>query len=134
MHVAAWILQVLLALNFIVIGVMHFVLPDGLPDQAAWMYDLPTWMHYVMGTLEILGGLGLVLPALTRIRTWLTPLAAGGLAVLMASAAIWHVSRGEFQNVPANVVLLVLLVFVGYTRWRKVPISSGDVRSSAAAS
>jgi uncharacterized membrane protein len=52
----------------VAIGVMHFAVPEGLPDQMAWMYDLPTWLHVASGTAELLGGLGLVLPAATRIR------------------------------------------------------------------
>jgi uncharacterized membrane protein len=56
------VVQAGLGIYFVAIGLMHFSVPEGLPDQMARMYDLPTWLHVASGTAEILGGLGLVLP------------------------------------------------------------------------
>lgn len=124
MHKAAWLLQVMFGIYFIAIGLLHFAVPDGLPEQMAWMYDLPTWLHYLSGTAEILGGLGLILPAATRIRPQLTPLAAAGLTIVMLVAAVWHLPRGEVGNVVGNLALAVILAFVAYVRWRQHPISA----------
>ena len=124
-----WILQVLLGLYFLAVGVMHFIIPPGLPAQMSWMYDLPAWLHWVSGIAEILGGLGLILPGLFRIQTRLIPLAAGGLALVMVGAIIYHVTRGEFQNILFNVILAALLVFVAYGRSRLAPLQD---RSAAA--
>lgn len=124
MHRAAWVLQVLLGIYFVVTGVSHFVVPDGLPAQMGWMYDLSTTVHWIAGIAEIAGGLGLVLPAATRIAPRLTPLAAAGLVVVMASAAGWHATRGESQNIGVNVVLAALLIFVAYVRTRIHPIEA----------
>ena len=122
MHRLVWALQVLVGLYFIAIGVMHFAVPEGLPEQMAWMYDLPTWLHVASGTAEILGGLGLILPGLTKIRTVLTPLAAAGLMLVMVLAALWHVPRGETTNVVGNLVMLALLAVIFYVRWRTHPL------------
>ena len=122
MHRAAWVLQLLLGAYFIGSGVVHFVVPDGLPGTLEWMYDLPTWAHYVSGSAEILGGLGLILPGLTRIAPRLTPLAAAGLALVMLLAAIWHISRGEAPNTVGNIIVGGLLVFVASVRWRRQPL------------
>ena len=81
-----WVLQWFLGLYFLAIGVMHFVVPDGLPDVMSWMYELSDTLHYVSGAAEILGGLGLILPSVTRIRPELTPIAAVGLIVVMVGA------------------------------------------------
>ena len=81
MNIVLWILQVLFGLYFLAVGVMHFIIPPGLPAQMNWMYDLPAWLHWVSGIAEILGGLGLILPGLFRIQTRLVPLAAIGLAL-----------------------------------------------------
>jgi uncharacterized membrane protein len=124
MHRASWVIQIALGVYLVAFGVLHFVLPDGLPEALGWMYDLPTWVHYVSGTAEILGGLGLILPGLTRIRPDLTPLAAAGLVALMVFAAAWHASRGEVQNVMSNVVLAAALAFVAYVRWRRYPLTN----------
>ena len=122
MHRLVWVLQVVLGIYFVAIGVVHFVVPEDLPAQLAWMYDLPTELHYLGGAAEILGGLGLILPAWTRIRPGLTPLAAAGLTIVMLLAAVWHLQRGETQNLASNLVLAALLVLIAYVRWRRHPI------------
>ena len=81
-------------------------------------HQLPTWLHYFSGTAEILGGLGLILPRLIGVQQRLLPVAGAGLAALMVAAAVWHLSRGEAQNVVFNLVLsgLSLFVAVAYAR------------------
>lgn len=116
MNRALWVVQVLLGVYFVAIGVMHFIVPDGLPDQMSWMYDLSTGLHVVSGVAEILGGLGLILPAVTGIRTELVPLAASGLALVMVGAIVYHIGRGETQNIFFNVVLIIVLGFIAYGR------------------
>ncbi len=116
MNRALWVVQALLGVYFVAIGVMHFIIPDGLPDQMSWMYDLSTGLHVVSGVAEILGGLGLILPAVTGIRTELVPLAATGLALVMVGAIVYHIGRSETQNIFFNVVLIVVLGFIAYGR------------------
>jgi uncharacterized membrane protein len=125
-HRTAWVLQIVLGVYFVAIGVMHFIVPDGLPDQLDWMYELPTWLHYVSGAAEIAGGLGLILPGLTRIRPELVPAAAAGLVIVMLGAAVWHLPRGEMQNLVTNLLLAALLAFVAYVRWRVHPLGRAD--------
>jgi uncharacterized membrane protein len=122
MHRVAWILQLVLGLYFLAIGVMHFIVPEGLPDQLGWMYELPTWAHWLSGAAEILAGLGLLLPGLTGIRPELTPLAAAGLTLVMLLAAGWHLTRGEYQSIAANLLMAALAAFVAYVRWRRHPL------------
>lgn len=122
MNIVLWILQIVLGIYFTGVGVTHFVVPDGLPETISWMYDLSDSAHYAAGTAEILGGIGLILPSLTKIQPSLTVWAALGLIVVMVLAAFWHVGREEYQNVVQNVILGGLLGFVAYGRWRLVPI------------
>ena len=124
MHRFTWVLQIVLGIYFVAIGVIHFIVPEGLPDALGWMYDLPMWLHYASGTAEILGGLGLILPGLTKIKTELTPLAATGLVIVMLFAALWHLPRGETQNVTTNIVVALVLVFIAFVRWRTHPLPS----------
>jgi uncharacterized membrane protein len=122
MNIILWVLQILFGLFFLFVGVMHFVLPPNLPAMMGWMYELPRGLHVVSGILEILGGLGLILPGLFRTQTRLTPLAALGLVFVMIGAAVWHITRGEFQNVVQNLVVAALLGFVAYGRWKLSPL------------
>jgi len=129
MNIILWILQIFLGLYFIFTGVNHFMLPPTLPSFMAWMYDLPPWMHYFSGTAEILGGLGLILPSITRIQTRLTSLAALGLILLMFGAAVFHIPRGETFSVINNLILAAILAFVAYGRWRLRPIPDRNMAS-----
>lgn len=124
MNIILWILQVLLGLYFMGVGVMHFIIPPDLPATLAWMYELSPGLHYFSGTAEILGGLGLILPSVTKIKPKLTPLAGAGLVVVMLGAAVWHLTRGEATNIVLNLVNAAVLAFVAYGRWRLHPIGA----------
>jgi putative oxidoreductase len=121
MHILLWILQVLMGLYFFVTGVLHFIVPEGLPEPMHWMYDLSPVLHWISGTAEILGGLGLILPAVTKIQTRLVPLAAAGLILVMVGAIIYHLARGEFSNIAMNIIVILILGFIAYGRWKIVP-------------
>lgn len=122
-----WVLQWLVGLYFIAVGVMHFVVPEGLPAMLEWMYDLEDNLHYISGTAEILGGLGLILPGLTKIAPQLTVWAALGLIVVMVAAIIWHAGRdGEVQNIGFNVVNIIVLSYIAYGRARLSPLSGSS--------
>ncbi len=133
MNRALWIAQIVLGVYFVAVGVMHFIVPEGLPDQMAWMYDLSTGLHVVSGAAEILGGLGLILPAVTGVRTDLVPLAAAGLMLVMVGAIVYHIGRSETQNIFFNVVLIAILGFIAYGRYRLHPHVSRDANTSAVA-
>jgi len=122
MNILLWILQIVFGLYFIFVGVMHFVLPPGLPDMLGWMYELSTPLHIISGTAEILGGLGLILPAVTRIRTRLVAWAALGLAVVMIMATLYHIPREETINAVLTLLNAALMVFIAFGRFRLAPL------------
>jgi putative oxidoreductase len=134
MHRVLWVLQVLLGIYFVITGINHFVVPDNLPAPMTWMYELSPSLHFFSGAAEILGGLGLILPGLLRIKTYFTPWAAAGLMTVMLGAAVWHLPRGETQNIVMNLVLAAVAGFVAYGRWKLSPLSAGDEPKSASAS
>jgi uncharacterized membrane protein len=123
MNKLLWVLQVLFGLYFVAVGVSHFIVPEGLPAMMEWMYDLDDTLHLVSGTAEILGGLGLILPAVTRIQPRLVPLAAIGLAIVMAGAVVFHINREEYQQIGFNVFLVLIMLFVAWGRGKAHPIS-----------
>jgi putative oxidoreductase len=123
MKYVLWALQVLLGLSFVGAGLMKASQPlEALAAQAAWMGALPEPLLRFIGVAELLGGLGLILPAATRIQPWLTPLAAALLALVMVLALLFHVVRGELDLIVPNVVLGGLAAFVAYGRWALAPI------------
>ena len=129
LHVALWIVQILLSLYVTFTGVTHFTVPAGLPEQYSWMYDLSPALHWFSGTAEILIALGLILPAATRIKPRLTSLAGAGLVAVMLGAIVFHLQRGEFINIGTNVVLAAAGGFVAYGRWSLRSISERGKKS-----
>ncbi len=124
MNIALWIVQILLALAFAMAGIMKVTQPiDRLETRMEWVKDVGPRGVPLIGSLEILGAIGLILPAVTGILPWLTPVAAAGLALTMVGAMITHGRRGEYSGIGVNVVLLLLALFVVYGRFVIVPIS-----------
>ncbi|MGB7342121.1 MAG: DoxX family protein [Phototrophicaceae bacterium] len=117
MQIALWIVQGLLGFAFLAAGAMKITQPEEkLIDRMAFIEDIGMPALRVIGTLEVLGGLGLVLPVLLNIMPVLTPLAALGLMIVMVGAILTHLRRGEMTAIVPNIVLGTLagIVFFGY--------------------
>jgi uncharacterized membrane protein YphA (DoxX/SURF4 family) len=126
MNALLWVLQVLLAAAFFAHGMLFLMPPANMVEQ---MSVLPRWFQVFLGTAEVLAAIGLTLPGITRIQPQLVPAAAAGLIVVMISATIWHIVRGEFSSAIVTAILLALLTYVAYERWKVMPIRSRAVRS-----
>lgn len=118
MNVVVWIVQVVLALLFAFVGFGKLTRPkEQLRERMGWVDDFSQGTIRLIGAAEVLGALGLVLPAATGVATWLTPTAAVGLVVVMLGAVATHLRRREPQVLPVNVVLLLLAAFVAWQRF-----------------
>lgn len=121
MTIALWIVQILLAAAFIFAGVNKAFRYEYAHATLPWVKDVPRGLTNFIGVAELLGGFGLLLPALTGILPWLTPLAAAGLALVMILAIGFHITRREWPAIGFNTVLLVLAFFVAYGRFVIAP-------------
>lgn len=119
MNVALWIIQALLAALFIFGGGMKLVLP---PEKLAGPVALPILFLRFIGVCELLGGLGLILPSVLRIKPGLTPLAAAGLVIIMIGATWITLSTGDIASAVVPFVVGILAAFIAYGRSRLVPI------------
>ncbi|MFD5270330.1 DoxX family protein [Streptomyces sp. NPDC058335] len=121
MNVALWAVAALLALVFLGAGAMKLtrskeqLLASG--PTMTWAEDFSPGLIKTIGLLEVLGAIGLLLPAAVDIAPVFVPLAATGLALVMVGAAITHGRRGEYQSIIVNVVLLAMTVFVAWGRF-----------------
>ena len=122
MNALLWVLQVLLALAFFAHGLLFLFPPASIVDQMN--ASLPRWFQLFLGVAEILAAVGLTLPGVTRIYPWLVSCAAAGLMIVMISATIFHIMRGEVSSAITTAVLLVLATSVAYMRWRVLPTPS----------
>ncbi|MFR9780681.1 DoxX family protein [Micromonospora sp. MS34] len=119
MNVVLWIIAGLLAAFFLAVGTMKLTQPKQklASSGLAWTEDLSDGAVKFIGTAEVLAAVGLILPALFGIAQVLVPLAALGLVLLMAGAAITHARRKETQMITMNVVLLILAAVVVWGRF-----------------
>lgn len=126
-----WTAQILVALLFVFAGVSKFLMPVEKLQEGPIVF--PVAFMYFIGVCETLGGLGLVLPGLTRIATYLTPLAAAGLTIIMIGAtSVCVVGFGVAGGIfPA--VVGVITTWIAYSRTRLVPLNLVSRRALQAA-
>lgn len=113
-----WIVQALLAVLFLIMGGMKLVTPI---EVLTAQMPLPGLLIQFIGLAEVLGALGLILPGLLRIQTWLTPLAAALLVVIMIGAVVVTVVTMDALMALFPLVVGLLSAFVAYGRWKLAP-------------
>ena len=121
MTYALWILQGLLGLLFVFAGGFKLFMPV---EELVKETGMPGRFMQFIAVAELLGGIGLFLPSLLRIRPGLTPLAAGGLVIIMIGATALTIAKGDIAPALAPLAVGLLLAFVAYGRWRLAPVEA----------
>jgi uncharacterized membrane protein YphA (DoxX/SURF4 family) len=123
MNITLWIIQVLLALTFIFTGGIKLVMP--MEEMLKQMpIALPPAFLIFTGIVEVLGGLGVILPWLLNVRPRLTPLAAAGLVIVMIGAVVYTFAAGDQVSALLPALVGLLAAFVAWGRWRAMPARS----------
>jgi len=144
MNKTLWTLQVLWGVffSFTGFGKIMCYRPDvwnhTLHQPVPWFHAVPQGLFVFIGVCEFLGGVGLIVPAMTGVKPKLTPVAAAGLALVMFFAAIFHIARGEYSFfLPLNLVLAGVAAFIAYGRFARptapAPISTLRMATGLAA-
>jgi DoxX-like family len=119
MNITLWIVQGLVATVFAASGSQKATRSREalVASGQTGVQDLSLPFVRFVAWCELLGAVGLLLPGIMHVATWLTPLAASGFAILMVGAASIHSKRHEPRTVATNLVLLALsvLIVVGRT-------------------
>ena len=125
MFILLWLLQSLLAAELLVTGYLKVFIPiEALSERWAWLdlvIHFPGVLVRVIGLIELLGAVGLIVPALLGILPWLTPWAAFWICVLMVSAIIFNISRQKYEELFINVVNHAIAALIAYGRWVVLP-------------
>ncbi len=121
LDIALWVVQFLLAVVFLPAGYFHAFRYETAKKNLPWVESLPRGVVVFDGLMEMLGGIGVVLPRLVSLLPWVTSVAAAGLAVIMLAAMALHAWRKEHAAVGLTGFLFVLAAFVAYGRWFLVP-------------
>lgn len=125
LRISLWSVQTLVFAAFILFGFQKLFMPaEALAAmwQTQWPVEYPTLLRFT-GLIDAAGGIGILLPALTRTQPRLTVLAALGCTLLQICAIIFHATRGEFAALPLNFILLPLVAFILWGRGKKAPIA-----------
>jgi uncharacterized membrane protein YphA (DoxX/SURF4 family) len=123
LNISLWVVQALLGVLFIATGLWKLLTPVAeLATMIPWAGQVPESFLQAIAVIDLLGGLGLLLPALTRIKPGLTVMAALGCALLQVCAIVFHASRGELMNTPFNFLLVGLSLFVAWGRRYRAPL------------
>lgn len=123
--ITLWAAQTVVALVFIGAGMFKMSAPIAeLAVAMMWPGEFPPVMVRLLGAIDVAGGLGILLPALTRIQPRLTVWAALGCALLQGLATAFHLSRGEYAVLWLNCVLLAFALYVLWGRGRLAPIEA----------
>jgi len=117
LRVGLWVVQGLLFVTFVGTAVWKVATPlPTLAGMIPWAGQVSPAFLYFTAAADLAGGLGVLLPSLTRIKPGLAVVAALGCVALQASAIVFHLSRGEAANTPFNVLLVALSIFVAWGR------------------
>ena len=132
MNKALWTAQLLWGVFFSVTGFGKVLCyKPALWHQALhevpWFSAVPQDLFIFIGVCEFLGGVGLILPAMTGVKPKLTPFAAFGLTLVMILAVVFHIVRGEYSFVPINLALGGVAAFIAYERWFVGPIAPASI-------
>ena len=120
MNIVLWILQTLLAAQFLQHGlIMVFPPAEYVEIMNA---TLGVGFRYFIGIAELLAVAGLILPGVLRIYIWLLPLTLAGLLIVTVSATVFHLGKGETSSAIYTAVLSIIITFVTYMRWKVKPI------------
>lgn len=124
LKVGLWAVQIYVGGMFLFSGYLKLFTPvaEMAKMGMVWPSEVPSAFLMFIGTVDLAGGLGLLLPALTRIQPRLTVLAALCAAVLQILAIAFHAYRGEFEALPLNATLLVGALFIWWGRSKRAPI------------
>jgi uncharacterized membrane protein YphA (DoxX/SURF4 family) len=123
--IVLWVAQLLLAAAYGLFGSMKATQPLAqLASMMTWIPDFPPLFVRTLGIVEVLGAIGLILPSLTRIQPRLTVVTALCILVHQALAVALHVSKGEFNVLGLNAVLIVLAAFIFWGRRKKAVIAA----------
>jgi putative oxidoreductase len=116
LNISALVCQILLSAGFLWAAYMKLFQPiDELAKMWPWTGDNPT-LTKVAGVVDLLGGLGIILPAALGIKPKLTRYAAYGTILLMIAASAFHISRGEASAIGFNIFFAALAGFVAWVR------------------
>lgn len=125
LKIGLWIAQWLFAVSFVGAALMKLAMPIAqLAAMWPWTGELAPILVRLLGVIDLLGGIGVLLPSLTRIKPRVTVVTAVACIALQLCAIAFHASRGELSALPVNVAFIAIAIFIAWGRWSGHPVNS----------
>lgn len=122
-HVVLWIVQIILAAIFSVVGFIKISTPMvNLAREMPWVVEFSGTAIFLIGCAEFAGSIGLILPSMLKFKPKLTVLASYCLCILMILAGGFHISKKEYAITVLNFILAALSYFIAWGRSKKAVI------------
>ncbi|GGU21116.1 DoxX family protein [Nocardioides albus] len=122
MNIALWIVACVFGLAYVIGGTIKLTMPyERYAAKLHWPEDFTPGNVKFMGLVEVLGGIGLVIPALVDVAPILVPIAASGMALYMAGAITERLRRGEHKELVGDLLFLAAMLFVAWGRFGLEP-------------
>ncbi|GIH05496.1 hypothetical protein Rhe02_35630 [Rhizocola hellebori] len=125
MKILLWIVSAIAAFFFVTTGLSKLVVSTA--ELEAVYHAIPVVLLRIAGVAEVLGGVGLIVPAATRVLPGLTPVAAGGLVLTMVGAIVTNIVIGEYATILISLVYLVPAAGILWARTTRYPIAARGV-------
>lgn len=120
LNITLWTLQTLLAATLIWAAIQKLgKSPQELAAMWPWTGEVSPTLVKLTSLADLLGGTGLIAPALLRVKPVWMSVAALGIVVLMICASVFHIARGEVSQIGFNVVVALIAAFIAWGRWKK---------------
>lgn len=127
MNTALWITAGVVAAGFVIGGTALLLLPKekyrALGANQHWVDDFGNGHLKTIGTIKVLGAIGLVLPAAVGVAPLLAPIAACGLMLFMAGAATTRLRRSEWAYMAGDIAFIAVFAFLAWGRFAVAPFA-----------
>jgi ATP/ADP translocase len=123
MATALWIIQIILGIKLLSVSYTHGLRQSQptMQDAIRRMGRLARPLHHAIAFAAFVGAMGLTLPGILRSSTWITPITAILLSILLLSSIFFHIRSREKPNVFVSVILFAFAVFIAFGRWGFTP-------------
>jgi uncharacterized membrane protein YjjP (DUF1212 family) len=124
MNIALWIIQIILGIKLITVSYTHGLRQSQSTMQEAIqkMGQFSQPLLYIIAVCTFIGTVGLILPGVFESATWIIPVTAVILSIMLLFSIFFHIKSREKPKVFVSVILFAFAVFVAYGRWVLVPL------------
>lgn len=124
-NTALWAIQIILGIKMLNVSYSHGLRQSQPTIQEAMqkMGKFSQPLLYIISVCTLIGAMGLILPGVFGSSTWIIPVTAGLLSVILLFSIYFHIKFREKPKVFVSVILFAFAVFAAYGRWVLVPLT-----------